>query len=316
LENGTYLDPEKPTVAEIQAVINAKNAEISYTNYTPVYTPTETTDDTQNNEVLEIKPIVHSLGGEVTDSENVVNERVEIPVPVVSNSDVNLLLEGANENGEVVVKGEGTWSVEDGKIVFSPEDGFVYDPTPIKYTIVKEDGTKLPAETVEVNYPGLLRDDNVSISSDLKEPVVLDVLKNDNGDLNVSTIKLVVPEGFMDEHPGSTFDKNGTVLKVEGEGIWRVLDNGTISYEPLTDAEPTPIRYQVYDNTIKKVLSSADIKIQRTAVAGVSMEANQTTDSKSHKHSNSVPTLNKWGTGLILLLASLFGMFFFRREKK
>ena len=269
--------------------------------------------DAVNKNTSGLSAIVHSLGGEEKDPENVVHDRVEVTVPVSNDVDENSLkLEGANENGELVVEGEGTWSVEDGKIVFTPEDGFVYDPTPIKYSMTKKDGTKMQAQTLEVNYPGLLRDD-VEVSSDLKDTVVIDVLKNDNGDLNISTIKISIPEGFMDEHPGTTFEKSaaqsGKVLKVAEQGTWRVLGNGTISYEPLTDVEPTPIQYEVYDNKAGKVLTSADITIKKTEVAGVSNEeACQTSDS--------IPTLSKWGMGLTAIIGSIFGLFLFRKERK
>ena len=44
---------------------------------------------------------------------------------------------GDGYNDKLVVPGEGVWSVDpqSGKITFMPEDGFVGDPTPIKYQI-------------------------------------------------------------------------------------------------------------------------------------------------------------------------------------
>jgi len=294
LINGTYEDPSNPTVTEIQMVIDSRNDEVVR----------------ENNKVSELPPIVHSIGGEEKNSEDVVHERVEVSVPVTKGIDENSLrLEGEDENGEVVVKNEGTWRVEDGKIVFTPKDGFVYDPTPIKYSMSNEDGTQLAAQIVEVNYPGLLRSD-VKLISNFKEPVVLNVLNNDNGDLDVSTLKIRMPKGFKDEHPDAVLASDGKTLTVPNEGTWSVLKDGTISYEPLTDVEPTPIQYEVYDNALHRVLSLATINIKKTAVAGVSMEAEES------KTSHSVPTLSKLGMGLTALLVSLFGLFLFRKEKK
>ncbi|RUM68107.1 MAG: hypothetical protein DSZ07_07445, partial [Sulfurovum sp.] len=299
LTQGTYEDPSTPRRAEIQAVIDSRNTEVI----------------AENNELSELEPIIYSLGGEEKDPENIIHEIVEVSIPTVAKDiDVNSVkLEGADENGEVVVKGEGTWSVEDGKIVFNPEDGFVYDPSPIKYSMSREDGTQLAAQIIEVNYPGLLRDDIV-VTSDLKDIIVIDVLKNDNGDLNLSTLKIIVPEGFMDEHPGSTFEKSSArsvkILNITGEGTWRALDNGKITYEPLTDSEPTPIEYEVYDNGARKVLSGAGIAIKKTEVAGVSDEA-----SCEDYSTNSIPTLSKWGMGLTAILSSLFGILLFRKKK-
>ena len=125
---------------------------------------------------------------------------------------------------------------------------------------------------------------------------------------------MVLPEGFIDEHPGTTFEKSaaqsGKVLKVAEQGTWSVLDNGTITYEPLTDVEPTPIQYEVYDNTAGKILTSATIAIRKSKVAGVSSEACE------DYNSNSIPTLSKWGMGVIAILGSLFGIFLFRKERK
>jgi len=313
-----------PTEAPITHVVRPIVVEQVVPTPSPVPTEVIVEDTTDNvvEEVVEhepetapiavsaLEPIVHSVVREASDVEDVVPERVEVSVPVTEGVDVNSLrLEGADENGEVMVEGEGVWSAEDGKIVFTPEDEFVYDPTPVKYSMSREDGTEIPAETVEINFSGQLRSD-VKLISNFKEPVVLDVLKNDNGDLDVSTLKLRMPEGFKDEHPDAVLASDGKTLTVPNEGTWSVLKDGTINYEPLTDVEPTPIQYEVYDNAIDKILSLATIDIKKTVVAGVSIE-----EDEACQTSDSVPTLSKLGMGLTTLLVSLFGMFLFRKEK-
>ncbi|MCK4442611.1 MAG: hypothetical protein KAU90_11450, partial [Sulfurovaceae bacterium] len=302
LENGNYADSDNPTIEEIQAVIDEVNSKLN-----------------------KIKPIKYSLGGEEEDPENVYHESIIIDIPIDENiNETSLKLIGADENGELIIKGEGIWHLEDGEIIFTPEDDFIYDPTPIKYTAIKEDGTQFLPQKVEVHFPGLLRDD-IKVSSNLKKKVILEVLKNDNGDLNISTLRISVPEEFMDEHPGTVFEKSlaksGKVLKVPNEGIWRVKDNGTISYQPLTDNEPTPIQYRIYDNAAKKILKSAKVIIKKTVVKGVSIERNQTLDvsdisdiNNVHK-SKSVSSLSKLGLMLIGILGSILGLLLFRKEK-
>ncbi|WP_435748313.1 Ig-like domain-containing protein [Microbacterium sp. PMB16] len=46
---------------------------------------------------------------------------------------------------ELVVAGEGVWTVVDGKIVFTPERGFSGTTTPITYSVADENGTRVTA---------------------------------------------------------------------------------------------------------------------------------------------------------------------------
>ncbi len=54
----------------------------------------------------------------------------------------------------LVVEGEGTWTVNPttGAITFTPEDGFLADPTPITYTISDLSGNESNAATVSIDY--------------------------------------------------------------------------------------------------------------------------------------------------------------------
>jgi len=58
-------------------------------------------------------------------------------------------------------------------------------------------------------------------------------------------------------------------------------------------------------------LSSANIRIKKTEVAGVSIST-----SESETYSDSIPTLSRWGMGLTAILGSLFGVFLFRKEER
>ena len=239
----------------------------------------------------------------------------------------------------LVVEGEGEWSIDSSyNIVFTPEVGFEYDPTDITYSVENIYGVRQAAVNVNFNYLPRAREDRRF--ADLSQPVIVKVLDNDNGDLNVSSIQLVLPEGFTDLHPDATFldsypelslfkDVNrigvvnkiekttqiasgpNTILSVPGQGVWNSNTDGTVTYrayKEFTDVEPTPISYKVFDKAGNLAVTDAIIKIVKSVVAGVSAtEDCQTSDS--------VPVLSKIGIGLTSVLGTLFGLFLFRREK-
>ncbi|MGB2786667.1 Ig-like domain-containing protein, partial [Psychrobacter sp.] len=63
-----------------------------------------------------------------------------------------------NEVTNVVVDGEGTWSVDGstGKVTFTPEAGFTADPTPVDYVVSDKTGEKSNQATITVDYPGIV----------------------------------------------------------------------------------------------------------------------------------------------------------------
>ena len=292
LQDATYEDPENPTVEEIQAVIDAVNRELD-------------------------------SNAAVPDKESGVSLKTPVTVNVLENDNLDRLdkdtiqIEGTKNPGDsLVVEGEGVWSIEDGKVVFTPEEGFVYDPTPIKYSLATLEGERLATAKVEVNYEGHVRDD-VEVTSDLSKPVVIDVLKNDNGDLDVSSVEIVIPEGFMEEHEGAVFQKSairksGKKLVVPNEGTWSVDDkDGNITFvkEIGLSKEPTPISYRVFDRAKDAYLEAGTITIRKAVVAGVN-------DTNGCQKSDSVPVLSKIGMTLTGILGALFGLFLFRKERK
>ncbi|WP_452223841.1 Ig-like domain-containing protein, partial [Lacinutrix chionoecetis] len=70
------------------------------------------------------------------------------PDGTIDASTVNIVTAGATDtdgdgdNDELVVPGEGTWTVDDttGAVTFTPEAGFTGDPTPIDYNVEDNDG--------------------------------------------------------------------------------------------------------------------------------------------------------------------------------
>ena len=238
-------------------------------------------------------------------------------VPVLANDQVDaidistLQITGTKNPGEsLVVEGEGVWSIEsDGSISFTPEADFVNDPADIAYSVEDKYGVRRPDVTVTVNYIANVRED-VKVGN-LNKPVTVNVLANDNGDLNVSTVKIVLPEGFMDKHPDAVLSADGKRLKVPTQGTWTVNPDGTITYiveKGSRYVNPTPISYSVEDNNGNELSTSTLITLRKTVVAGVD-------DLSECQTSDSVPVFTKIGLGLLAMIGSIFGLFLFRKER-
>lgn len=137
---------------------------------------------------------------------------------------------------ELVVAGEGTWTVDTdtGAITFTPQDGFIGDPTVIEYTIADAEGNPATA-AVTVTYASDPADDE-DLGNTIGEPVTVTVVSNDPAGLDPATVKIIDPE---------TGDPV-TELPVPGQGTWTV-DPGTgdITFTPEEGFEgnPTPIDY-------------------------------------------------------------------------
>ena len=153
---------------------------------------------------------------------------------------------------ELVVDGEGTWTVDPstGAIKFVPEDGFTGDPTPVTYRVTDSTGDTVSA-AVTISYVPVATSDT-STGNTVGEPVVVDVLGNDTGVFDPSTVRIITPGTGVPV----------TELVVPGEGTWTVdPDTGAITFTPEDgySGDPTPITYQVAD-------MSGDITTARVSV--------------------------------------------------
>ena len=150
-----------------------------------------------------------------------------------------VVLVGGSDSGKtLVVAGEGTWTVDPmtGSVTFTPEPGFRLNPTPVAYEVTDSTGDTTSA-TVTVTYLPE-SDDDASLGNTLGEPVVVDVLPNDTGDFDTSTLYLVDPR---------TGDRVRT-LTVRGQGVWTVDSAaGTVTFTPEAEyyGNPTPVTYEV-----------------------------------------------------------------------
>ncbi len=149
-----------------------------------------------------------------------------------------------SEDGRTLtVPTEGVWSVNPstGAITFTPNDGFVGDPTPISYTVSDTQGNETGAD-VEVNYPPLAQDDHVN--GEVGKQIVIYVLDNDSNTstpLDKTTVRIIDPEN------GNEVE----TLTVVGEGTWSTNEDGSITFTPEDGFKnnPTPIEYIVQEQS-------------------------------------------------------------------
>jgi hypothetical protein len=177
-------------------------------------------------------------------------------------------------------------------------------------TIPDSDGDNIP-DVLEVTN-GLQED---HVISDLSEPVTINVLANDQGDLVSSTVNIELPEGFMEAHPDAVLSDDGKTLVVPNEGTWTVNSDGTITYtaeKGTSIVNPTPISYSVANRDGQRLETDTKIVLSQSVVADAT-DTNSTEICEDYEDNVSI-----YSSGTILLvifLGSLFGVFLFRQER-
>ncbi|GAA2170526.1 hypothetical protein GCM10009846_01240 [Agrococcus versicolor] len=161
----------------------------------------------------------------------------------------------------LVVANEGTWRIDPatGAVTFTPAAGFEGDPTPVRYQVADLSGDVTGA-TITVGYLPVAVDD-ASEGNVLGQPAVIDVLANDAGVLDPTTI------AFLDPETGEALEP-GAALVVTGEGRWTIDPvTGIVTFTPVADFEgdPTPVGYQVAD--LSGDLTDATITVDYQPVA-------------------------------------------------
>jgi CshA-type fibril repeat protein len=199
------------------------------------------------------------------------------------------------DNGKTLtIPDEGTWSVDNRGIVkFIAQDGFGSAPTPIKYTVENNEGTISNEATITLTQGGLVivANDDRGVA-DAGNTIIINVLENDIGDLNRSSIFLVAPDGSLVR-----------TLEVENEGTWRANEEGTVTFTGFAGyvGTPTPIQYVVSNNTGERS-TPATITIEGTCVCKA--------------YESSVPAMGQISALLMFLLTLLVGSFLFKEKQK
>ena len=157
-------------------------------------------------------------------------------------------------SGPLEVPGEGTWTIGAGQIIFTPEEGFEGDPTPVTYRITDTNG-QTDTATVTVTYVPTAANDE-DLNNTIGQSVPVSVLTNDIGDFDTSTVRIL---------DGAT---PVTSLVVAGQGTWTVEADGVIRFTPAEGfkGDPTPITYQVDDTTGDTVTATVTVTYLPVAV--------------------------------------------------
>jgi CshA-type fibril repeat protein len=225
------------------------------------------------------------------DRGEIVASTVELVVPIAQASLMTL----SKDRKTITVIGEGIWSVNNsGLVSFTPEAGFTGTPTPIQYTVANSSGKRSNIANIIIGQSGVI---NIVINNDIgvangSEPIVINILDNDKGDINLSSVVLI--------------DSNGNTtneIVVTGEGVWSV-ENGVVTFTPEEgyNGTPTSIEYTVTDLDRRESLDDeANISIEGECVC------------KSYK--SDIPSLDFIGMALLLALVSIVGGLLFRKEE-
>lgn len=143
-----------------------------------------------------------------------------------------------NPGDDLVVPGEGTWSVNSttGAITFTPEAGLVGSPTPIQYSVQDVDGYASNLATVSVTYPVGPTANNDSEVTALNTPIDINVLSNDVA-------------GSTPIDPTSVTLVSGTEPNPTTEGTFSVNSTtGVVTFTPINGFTGTvTVDYSVCD---------------------------------------------------------------------
>ncbi|KGO06616.1 VCBS domain-containing protein, partial [Dokdonia donghaensis] len=247
-EAGFNDDPTSPASYTIDDNDgNPSNAATVTIDYVPVATLDESTgNDTGVPVVVDV--LANDVDGDVVDPTTV------------------QIVGTANPGEDLVVVGEGTWSVDpvSGAITFTPctvvslpdcPEIFTADPTDIEYVVADDEGNVTAPASVSVSFipePPVAMDD-ASVNNMTGDPVVIDVAGNDmdpDGTLDLTTVQIVGTA-----NPGDD-------LVEPGVGVWSVDPvSGAITFTPCSAAgvpdascvgvstqDPQDITYTINDN--------------------------------------------------------------------
>ncbi|RZV42319.1 MAG: hypothetical protein EX269_15030, partial [Acidimicrobiales bacterium] len=207
------------------------------------------------------RPIVADVTSDDTDPDGSIDPT---SVNILGGTD----LDGDGALDQLIVSGEGTWTVDRviGTITFVPESGFTNNPTPVLYTVADDQGIVSQPGELAIDYPPAAVDDT-SLDNPFGTRVVVNVVSNDTvGDAVLpATLQLVGGvdtdgDGFADE------------LVVAGEGVWRTNNvAGRVSFKPDAGfvGDPTQILYLIEDGDGRPTQAAVVVTYQAQPTATI-----------------------------------------------
>ena len=199
--------------------------------YTPTVKPvTPTSDDVVSEDVQGAK----QTGTPVfTPGKTTVNGK-EVTVEI--DETVKPTLEGADEEGKVVVPGEGTYTIdENGVVTFKPEPQFTGKASGVTVKRVDKNGTEVTAKYTPTVKPVTPTSDDV-VTTDVQGATQKGTPVFEVGKTTVNGVEKTVelsdkPAKLVDPKTGDPVDS----VTIEGEGTYTVTPDGTVTFTPNKD---------------------------------------------------------------------------------
>ena len=195
--------------------------------YTPTVKPvTPTSDDVVSEDVQGAK----QTGTPVfTPGKTTVNG-TEVTVEI--DETVKPTLEGADEEGKVVVPGEGTYTIdENGVVTFTPEPQFTGKASGVTVKRVDKNGTEVTAKYTPTVKPVTPTADGVT-TTDVQGAKQTGKPEFTPGKTTVNGVEKTVE---LDDTKPATFEDGSTTKEVPGEGTYTVAPDGTVTFTPEKD---------------------------------------------------------------------------------
>ncbi|WP_350350783.1 tandem-95 repeat protein [Microbacterium sp. A8/3-1] len=166
------------------------------------------------------------------------------------------------------VEGEGVYTLRaDGTVTFTPADGFSGTTTPVRYTILDENGSPANAALTVTVRPGPDADADVE-STPQNVPVTVDILGNDSpGQQADGTDGVLDPASVVfpatGQPAGATVGGGGKTLDVPGEGTYEIGADGRVTFTPVPTfrGAATAVTYAVTDSLGNSASSTLTITV-------------------------------------------------------
>lgn len=154
----------------------------------------------------------------------------------------------------LVVAGQGVWSVNptNGNVTFTPEPGFLGNPTPIKYTVTDNLGLVSNQATISVGYVPTVAATSVTVDETTGKLATTGAVSVEPAGSGTLLINGAAPVSVTLAAAGATWDAASKTLDastyritVNADGTYEFELKAALPHPGLADAASTPIQYDI-----------------------------------------------------------------------